>query len=175
MHTFSIRASAAALPLTVTCESNDEALRLTCSGDNRAGEWQLTNLLHQAPISCVLTRRSTTASMQVLRTYNNSSPAERAAAVTCRADVDGKAKTLKASLAATIRHEVLPIFGRVRVKLLPSPSNSSDVASNPTTLLPQWFERFVWSDDLDQSIEVVTSTAADLELTPPIRHVSTNT
>ena len=137
------------------------------------GEW-LDDNSHQAPITCALSSSSRYAWVRVLRTYNNSAPADRAAVVTCTADVDGKAKTLNAILAVTIRHEVLPIFGRVRVRLVMSPSNSSTAPSNTTAATTKWFEHFSWRNDLDQSVEVVTSTAAYLELTPPMRHVPTD-
>ena len=173
-HGFSITASAAALPLTVTCQSSDMALQLSCSGEDMSGGEWLDDNSHQAPITCALSSSSRYAWVRVLRTYNNSAPADRAAVVTCTADVDGKAKTLNAILAVTIRHEVLPIFGRVRVRLVMSPSNSSTAPSNTTAATTKWFEHFSWRNDLDQSVEVVTSTAAYLELTPPMRHVPTD-
>ena len=46
-------------------------------------------------------------------------PAERAVKLTCTGEkTEGERRALHASMAIRIRHAVLPVFGRVRVRLL---------------------------------------------------------
>ena len=76
---------------------------------------------------------------------------------------------MQADLVVKIRHEVLPIFGNVRMRLLESHVPTTPNISPPNTSVLNWFDQFTWHEGIAQTVEIITSTGADLELVPPIR------
>ena len=145
----SIITTATMLPLSVKCESDDASVQLSCAAEPSQAEWRngAAEVVTQPPISCSLHTATQTVSFHVFRSYNNSVAAVRTAKVVCR----GAGRS--ASLQAYITHEVLPVFGRVRTV---SNGSASTV--------------FEWQHGLRKSVEVVTSKATKVELTPPMRH-----